>query len=101
MVSDLADSWCTPVLIQRKAKKDGRHRSCRRFLDAGYRRPLILAELLGFNADIVCLQEVDEKAFAVYFRPHLSLAGAQQLESSSAITVDEWTVLSCVLFPLC
>ena len=29
---------------------------CCRFLDANYRRPLILAELLGFHADVMCLQ---------------------------------------------
>ena len=56
--------------------------TCCRFLDAGYRRPLILAELLGFNADVICLQEVDEKAFAVYFRPHLHTAGAHQPEAT-------------------
>ena len=49
---------------------------CYRFLDADYRRPLILQELLGFNADIICLQEVDEKAFAEYFHPQLQQAGA-------------------------
>ena len=42
----------------------------------------MMAELLGFNADIICLQEVDEKAFAVYFRPHLHAAGVHQLRGS-------------------
>ena len=46
------------------------------FRDAAYRRPLILAELLGFHADVICLQEVDDKAFSVYFQPQLSAAGA-------------------------
>lgn len=46
-----------------------------RFLEPNYRRPLILAELLGFHADIICLQEVDEKAFTIYFLPQLQLAG--------------------------
>ena len=50
-------------------------RGCCRFLDPDYRRPLILQELLGFNADIICLQEVDEKAFAEYFQPQLQQAG--------------------------
>jgi endonuclease/exonuclease/phosphatase family metal-dependent hydrolase len=74
--------------IDTRASVPSAYSGCRRrFLDAGYRRPLILAELLGFNADIICLQEVDEKAFAVYFRPHLTLAGSQQLVSSAAATV--------------
>ena len=46
-----------------------------RFLEPQYRRPLILQELLGFHADIICLQEVDEKAFAEYFLPQLQQAG--------------------------
>jgi 2',5'-phosphodiesterase len=41
-----------------------------------YRRPLIAQELLGFHADVLCLQEVDEKAFATYFAPLLRHAGA-------------------------
>lgn len=41
-----------------------------------YRRPLIAQEILGYNADVVCLQEVDEKAFAIFFQPVMSYAGA-------------------------
>lgn len=47
----------------------------RRYLDPDYRRPLILMELLGFHADIICLQEMDEKAFAEYFLPQMQQAG--------------------------
>ncbi|XP_012265656.2 2',5'-phosphodiesterase 12 [Athalia rosae] len=32
-------------------------------LDIDYRKYLILKELIGYNADIVCLQEVDKKVF--------------------------------------
>ena len=53
------------------------HMLCR-FLDPQYRRPLILQELLGFHADIICLQEVDEKAFAEYFLPQLQQAGTNE-----------------------
>ena len=45
------------------------------FREAEYRRSLALVELLGFNADILCLQEVDEKAFHLYFEPQLQAAG--------------------------
>ena len=48
-----------------------------RFLDPHYRRPLILEELLGFHADIICLQEIDEKAFGEYFLPQLQQAGSR------------------------
>ena len=44
-------------------------------MDADYRKPLILQELLGFHADVLALQEVDEKAFTTYFLPHLLRAG--------------------------
>ena len=40
-----------------------------RFMEASHRRPLIAQEVLGYNADVVCLQEVDEKAFHTYFNP--------------------------------
>ncbi|XP_026686702.1 2',5'-phosphodiesterase 12 [Diaphorina citri] len=32
-------------------------------LDGDYRRPLIIREILAYHADLICLQEVDEKAF--------------------------------------
>lgn len=47
-----------------------------RFMEASYRRSLIAQEVLGYNADIVCLQEVDEKAFFTYFLPVMQHAGA-------------------------
>lgn len=40
-----------------------------------YRRPLIVQEILGYNADVICLQEVDGKAFTTYFQPLMSHAG--------------------------
>ena len=45
-------------------------------MEASYRRSLIAQEVLGYNADIVCLQEVDEKAFFTYFLPVMQHAGA-------------------------
>ena len=44
-------------------------------MEPEYRRPLVLSELLGFRADIVCLQEVDEKAFTAYLAPQLAQEG--------------------------
>lgn len=46
-----------------------------RFLAAQYRWPLIVTELLGFHADVMCLQEVDARAFRSFFLPHLRAAG--------------------------
>ena len=39
------------------------------------RRTLTLKELLRYNADIICLQEVDEKAYQRYFEPQLKAQG--------------------------
>ena len=61
-------------------------RACR-YMAAEYRRALVAQELLGFNADIMCLQEVDEKAFAIYFAPLLRLAGAS---SRRDYAVEAW-----------
>lgn len=40
----------------------------------------MLQELLGYNADIMCLQEVDEKAFDLYLQPHLDMQGAHDVQ---------------------
>ncbi len=47
-----------------------------RYLEPEYRNTLALQEMLGFHADVLCLQEVDEKAFTGYFLPHMRYAGA-------------------------
>ena len=65
-----------------------------RFLEPQYRRPLILQELLGFHADVICLQEVDEKAFAEYFLPQLQQAGTV---GSSWPTCILCLLMSCLL----
>jgi len=48
----------------------------RRWLAPEYRRPLVVQELLGYNADVLCLQEVDASMFFLCLRPHLAAAGA-------------------------
>ncbi|XP_061169849.1 2',5'-phosphodiesterase 12-like [Saccostrea echinata] len=40
-----------------------------------YRKQLLLKEILGYNADIICLQEVDEKVFDRYLLPALQING--------------------------
>lgn len=44
-------------------------------LDPEYRRQLVLRECLGYQADVMCLQEVDEKAFSDYLLPQLGARG--------------------------
>ena len=44
-------------------------------LDIDYRKQLLIKEILGYNTDVMCLQEVDEKVFENDLRPILSLQG--------------------------
>ncbi|CAG9099590.1 unnamed protein product [Plutella xylostella] len=44
-------------------------------LHIDYRKQLIIKELLGYNADIMCLQEVDAKIFNHCLNPLLSIEG--------------------------
>lgn len=42
-------------------------------LDISYRLPLLLRELLNYQADILCLQEIDNWVFHYYLKPILRL----------------------------
>ncbi|CAG9768941.1 unnamed protein product [Ceutorhynchus assimilis] len=44
-------------------------------LSIDYRKQLFLKEIIGYNADIVCLQEVDRKVFKYDLKPTLSHLG--------------------------
>lgn len=44
-------------------------------LDINYRQCLVVHELLGYNADVVCLQEVDSKTFHKFIQPALKDKG--------------------------
>lgn len=43
------------------------------YLSMDYRRHLLLKELLGYNADLICLQEVDSSIFSKHLVPAFSL----------------------------
>lgn len=45
------------------------------FIKGEYRRQLILRELLGYKADIICLQEMDTKLFYNYYLRQLHRKG--------------------------
>ncbi|KAI1292025.1 putative phosphodiesterase [Halotydeus destructor] len=40
-----------------------------------YRRPLLLKEIAGYNSDLLCLQEVDAKAFDRDYKPFFAMNG--------------------------
>nr|XP_003217760.3 PREDICTED: LOW QUALITY PROTEIN: 2',5'-phosphodiesterase 12 [Anolis carolinensis] len=48
-------------------------------LEMDYRQSLLQKELLGYNADLLCLQEVDRAAFADGMGPALDAAGLEGL----------------------
>lgn len=58
-------------------------------LDIDYRQCLIVHELLGYNADVVCLQEVDVKTFQRFIHPAMKdkgYKGYHQQKSGMVIT---------------
>jgi len=59
-----------------------------------YRKQLILKELLGYNADIICLQEVDCKVFSNDLIPTLSSVGFDGVFGKKGGTVSEG--LACI-----
>ena len=44
----------------------------KKYLDLDYRAPLVLNELIFYRADIIHLQECDEKVYQLYYEPYFS-----------------------------
>ena len=59
------------------------------FLQSEYRCQLILQELLTSDSDIICLQEVDENLYYLYYAPHLELRGYQGSYANKCTGVNE------------
>lgn len=64
------------------------------YLAVDYRKQLVYQEIAGFNADIVCLQEVDQKVFDEYYQCMLGEVGLEGLFQGKSGTVLE----GCALF---
>ncbi|XP_005090525.1 2',5'-phosphodiesterase 12 [Aplysia californica] len=58
-------------------------------LDMSYRKQLILKEILGYQADLLCLQEVDRSIFRSHLNPALSSNGYTGLFRSKAGQLGE------------
>jgi len=70
-------------------------------LDWNYRRRGILRELLAYDCDVLCLQEVESSHYREYFQPHLADAGFEGIFSpkSRARTMDNWEMVDgCAIF---
>lgn len=63
------------------------------FLQPDYRRPLVLGEILGYKADVICLQEVDEKMFSQLLQPALKVYGYEGMYTNKAGAVREGSAM--------
>lgn len=69
-----------------------------------YRKELILQEILLYNADIVCLQEVETSQYEEFFSPQLRSRGEYEgvfWPKSRARTMSDWerkAVDGCAIF---
>jgi CCR4-NOT transcription complex subunit 6 len=63
-----------------------------------YRKKLILEELVGRDADILCLQEVDVAQYQDYFLPNLKDYEGLYSEYKTASTEDRKYVDGCAIF---
>ncbi|CAL8072870.1 unnamed protein product [Orchesella dallaii] len=69
----LADTYATPEWFISSPKES---------LDAGYRLPILNKEIQLYRADLICLQEVDEKYFEGNFEPFLGSLGYKGVHTS-------------------
>ena len=80
------------------------------YLETEYRAQRILAELIAYNPDIICLQECEKKLFDGYFRPYFEFHGYTARYSNKCAGVVEGCacftrnsslrVLQCIDVPL-
>lgn len=62
-------------------------------LDMDYRKQLLLKEISGYNGDVVCLQEVDEKVFMRDLQPALRGEGLEGIYTGKGGSVTEGVAL--------
>ncbi|EDO45845.1 predicted protein [Nematostella vectensis] len=58
-------------------------------LDIGYRKQVLMKELIGYNADIICLQECGQKLFDGFLLPCMELEGYQGIIKCKAGEIPE------------
>ncbi|XP_064117001.1 2',5'-phosphodiesterase 12-like isoform X2 [Macrobrachium nipponense] len=58
-------------------------------MDIDYRKQLLIKEILGYNGDLICMQEVDEKVFNYDLEPVLSNIGFEGHFDAKAGQVTE------------
>lgn len=74
------------------------------YLSWEVRKQMVLHELLSYDPDILCLQEVEASQFEQYFKPQLRMRGNYDgifAPKSRARTMNEWDrnfVDGCAIF---
>lgn len=74
------------------------------YLSWEYRKQVILHEILSYDAELVCLQEVESSQYEQYFKPQLRMRGSYDsffFPKSRAKTMNEWDrsfVDGCAMF---
>ncbi|XP_045599255.2 2',5'-phosphodiesterase 12 [Procambarus clarkii] len=64
-------------------------------LDLDYRKQLLIKEILGYNGDLICLQEVDEKVFNRDLLPALGSQGLEGHYTAKGGQVTEGCTIFC------
>lgn len=70
-------------------------------LDWNYRKQRLLQEMLAYDCDILCLQEVEAIQYSAFFQPEMAKAGYSGVfaPKSRARTMEDWgSVDGCVIF---
>lgn len=62
-------------------------------IDVDYRKQLLIKEILGYNGDLICLQEVDEKVFMHGLQGALRKEGLEGVYAAKGGTVTEGVAL--------
>ena len=62
-------------------------------LDIDYRQSVIVHELLGYNADVICLQEVDLKSFQRFICPSMKDKGYEGYHQQKSGMVNTYIIL--------
>uniref|UniRef100_A0A5B6YNW0 poly(A)-specific ribonuclease n=1 Tax=Davidia involucrata TaxID=16924 RepID=A0A5B6YNW0_DAVIN len=66
-----------------------------------YRRQNLLNEIIGYNADILCLQEVQSDHFENFFKPKLAKRGYSVIykkKTKEVYTANQYTIDGCATF---
>ncbi|XP_066261670.1 2',5'-phosphodiesterase 12-like isoform X1 [Euwallacea similis] len=80
------------VLADRYVDFDQFDYTLRKFLGVHYRKKLIMKELEGYKADIICLQEVDDMQYKVFYKNQFKKRGYESIFNRKGNCIPEGLV---------